>query len=51
MGAALKAFFDWLARLEQAVDYDPVVALEARVRRLEAALAERHSGAEPTQAQ
>lgn len=39
MISAIKAFFAWWARFEQAMDIDPVSILELRVRRLEAALA------------
>lgn len=48
MVSAIRAFFAWWARLERAMDIDPVYVLDRRVRRLEAALAELQGPAKPT---
>lgn len=49
MISAVRGFFAWWARFEQAMDIDPVSILEQRVRRLEAALAELQTRAAPTE--
>jgi|HubBroStandDraft_3_1064219.scaffolds.fasta_scaffold326881_2 CHAD domain-containing protein len=51
MGDAIKTVFAWLARFEQAMDYNPLHELQLRVRRLEVALAESRSTSEPTKAE
>ncbi len=51
MGNAIKAFFDWLARVEQTFSYDPVFELELRVHSLEMALAESRSSQEQAEVQ
>lgn len=48
MISAVRAFFAWWVRFEQAMDIDPVSILELRVRRLEAALAELQTPGTPT---
>ncbi len=49
--SAVTAFFAWWTRYEETLDYDPVSVLELWVRRLEEALAESRSTAEPTKTQ
>lgn len=51
MMSAIKAFFAWWVRFEQAMDSDPVFVLERRVRRLEDALAQAQATGEPSKAQ